>query len=175
MDVWFETPPASILQVATEGVLAMFSLSKRSGMTGYRSGIVAGDPKVVAAFRALRTNPGLAPQDFVNAAAAAAWTDEAHAEERRHVFAEKRAVLLRFFEEVGLEVTASDASFYIWVKAPNGDGDAFSRELLKAGVLTNPGSFFAVTTAGRDHVRFALVPELEACKAAIAAMRTLFT
>lgn len=174
MDVWFETPPASILQVATEGVLAMFSLSKRSGMTGYRSGIVAGDPKVVAAFRALRTNPGLAPQDFVNAAAAAAWTDESHAEDRRHVFAEKRAALLEFFEEVGLEVTASEASFYVWVKAPDGDGDAFSRELLKAGVLTNPGSFFAVTPAGRDHVRFALVPALKDCHKAIAAMRALF-
>lgn len=174
MDVWFDRPPASILQVATEGVLAMFSLSKRSGMTGYRSGIVAGDAKVVAAFRALRTNPGLAPQDFVNTAAAAAWADDAHAEERRHLFAEKRTVLLNFFEEVGLEVTASDASFYIWVKAPTGDGDAFSRQLLKAGVLTNPGSFFSVTPAGRDHVRFALVPGLEGCYEAVAAMRALF-
>lgn len=171
MDVWFDTPPASILQVATEGVLALFSLSKRSGMTGYRSGIVAGDPKVIAALRTLRTNPGLAPQDFVNAAAAAAWADDAHAEERRAIFAAKRAVLMRYFAEAGLEVSASEASFYVWVKAPGGDGDAFAAELLRAGVLTNPGSFFAVTPAGRDHVRFALVPGVDACGAAVAAMR----
>ncbi len=174
MDVWFDTPPVSLLQVATEGVLAMFSLSKRSGMTGYRSGIVAGDPTVVAAFRALRANPGLAPQDFVNAAAASAWSDDAHAEARRLIFAEKRQILLALFQELGLEITASEASFYLWVRAPGGDGEAFSRELLRAGVLTNPGSFFSVTAAGRDHVRFALVPDVEGCRQAMGALRALY-
>lgn len=174
LDVWFDEPPPSILQVATEGVLALFSLSKRSGMTGYRSGIVAGDPKVITALRTLRTNPGLAPQDFVNAAAAAAWSNDDHATTRRLLFGEKRRLLIEFLESVGLEVTASTASFYVWVKAPDGDGDAFARRLLQAGVLTNPGSFFAVTPAGRDHVRFALVPDLAGCKAAIEAMRQIF-
>ncbi len=175
LDVWFDEPPASILQVADEGVLALFSLSKRSGMTGYRSGIVAGDAQAIAALRALRTNPGLAPQDFVNAAAAAAWGDDAHAEERRLAFGEKRRLLTDLFSSVGLEVTASTASFYVWVRAPGGDGDAFARHLLKAGVLTNPGSFFSVTPAGRDHVRFALVPDLAGCREAVAALRTLLT
>ena len=180
MDVWFERPPPSLLQIVEReggaegsGVLGVYSLSKRSGMTGYRSGIVAGDPKVVAAFRALRTNPGLAPQDFVNSAAAAAWADDAHAEERRRLFGQKRDLLTAFFQEVGLEVSASTASFYVWVRAPGGDGDAFARRLLDAGVLTNPGSFFAVTDAGRDHVRFALVPDLDGCRAAVAAMRAV--
>jgi len=175
LDVWFDDPPASILQVADEGVLALFSLSKRSGMTGYRSGIVAGDPALIAALRSLRTNPGLAPQDFVNAAAAAAWGDDAHAEARRLLFGEKRRLLADLFASVGLEVTASTASFYVWVRAPDGDGDAFARHLLKAGVLTNPGSFFSVTPAGRDHVRFALVPDLDGCRAAAAALRGLLT
>lgn len=181
MDVWFNEPPVSILQVVEEagvglsgsGVLALFSLSKRSGMTGYRSGIVAGDPKVIGALRTLRTNPGLAPQDFVNAAAAVAWADDGHAEQRRLLFGEKRRLLLDFLSGAGLEVTASEASFYVWVKAPGGDGDAFASELLKAGILTNPGSFFAVTAAGRDHVRFALVPDLDGCRAAVEAMRAI--
>ena len=42
-------------------------------MTGYRSGMSPGDPAVMKKLRELRANPGLAPQDFVNTAAAAAW------------------------------------------------------------------------------------------------------
>jgi succinyldiaminopimelate transaminase len=174
VDTWFDTPPPSLLQVAREGVLAIFSLSKRSGMTGYRSGIVAGDPVVMKRLRELRANPGLAPQDFVNAAAAAAWSDDEHAEARRHLFAAKRAVLRAFLADAGLEVVASDASFYLWVRAPGGlTGMQYSERLLEAGILTYPGSAFAVTDAGDPYVRLALVPDLATCEAAVAAWRTI--
>ena len=43
-DIYDSEPPASILQTGLENVLAIHSLSKRSGMTGYRSGFVVGDP-----------------------------------------------------------------------------------------------------------------------------------
>mgnify|MGYP001559663948 CR=1 FL=1 len=166
-DTWFDRPPTSILQVATEGVLAVFSLSKRSGMTGYRTGIVAGDTQVMAALRDLRANPGLAPQDFVNAAAATAWDDDAHAEERRGIFAAKREVLLDFLRGAGLEVVASEASFYLWVRAPSGhDGLSYAERLLSVGIVVNPGSAFAVTGAGNHFVRLALVPDVETCREA---------
>ena len=69
-------------------LVALFSLSKRSGMTGYRTGMIVGDPKIMGRLHALRTNPGLAPQDFVNAAAAVAYpvTDLADLTERSHRF-----------------------------------------------------------------------------------------
>ncbi|MFZ5475476.1 MAG: aminotransferase class I/II-fold pyridoxal phosphate-dependent enzyme [Myxococcota bacterium] len=173
-DTWFDTAPPSILQVATEGVLAIFSLSKRSGMTGYRSGIVAGDAAVMKELRAFRANPGLAPQDFVNAAAAAAWGDDDHAEARRHVFAAKRKVLLEFLAEAGLEVVASEASFYLWVRAPGGaSGQAYAEKLLGAGILAYPGSAFAVTDAGHDYVRLALVPDVDTCRNAVEAWRAI--
>lgn len=172
VDVWFDRPPASILQVATEGVLALFSLSKRSGMTGYRSGMVAGDPAIVRRLRELRTNPGVAPQDFVNAAAAAAWADDAHAEDRRHLFAAKRRLLLDFLRGAGFEVVGSEASFYLWFRAPEGhDGASYAQRLLDVGILANPGNFFAVTDAGDAYVRLALVPDLEGCRAAIEAWK----
>lgn len=175
VDTWFDHPPPSILQVADEGVLAIFSLSKRSGMTGYRAGMIAGDPKVMKELRSFRANPGLAPQDFVNAAAAAAWDDDTHAESRRAVFGAKRELLRSFLvREAGLEVVASEASFYLWVRAPKGhDGRSYSEHLLQAGILTYPGSAFAVTDAGDPYVRIALVPDLDTCRAAIAAWRAL--
>jgi succinyldiaminopimelate transaminase len=174
MDTWFDVPPPSILQVASEGVLAMFSLSKRSGMTGYRAGIVAGDPVVMKKLRELRANPGLAPQDFVNTAAAAAWGEDSHADARRHIFAAKRKVLTDFLAEAGVEVVASEASFYLWVRAPGGlSGLAYAEKLLEAGILTYPGASFAVTDAGDAFVRLALVPDVETCRAAVEAWRAI--
>jgi succinyldiaminopimelate transaminase len=174
VDTWFDAPPPSILQVAREGVLAIFSLSKRSGMTGYRSGMIAGDPAVMRKLREMRANPGLAPQDFVNTAAAAAWNDDAHADERRHIFAAKRKVLLDFLHEAGLEVVASEASFYLWVRAPRGQsGMVYAEKLLEAGILTYPGASFAVTDAGDSYIRLALVPDLETCREAVAAWRAV--
>ena len=176
-DVWYDEPPASILQISQEGVLAVFSLSKRSGMTGYRTGIVAGDPAIIARFHHLRTNPGLAPQDFVNAAAVAAWSDDAHAEERRGIFAEKRRILMDFLKGNGIDVVASTAGFYLWVRAPagfdgpQGRGAAWAQHLLKAGIVTNPGGAFALTRCADDFVRLALVPGAEECRRAVEAWR----
>ncbi len=166
-DTWFEEPPPSILEVANEGVIAIFSLSKRSGMTGYRTGMIAGDARWMKKLRELRANPGLAPQDFVNAAAATAWADDAHAEERRGLFRAKRDLLAAFLTGHGLQIVASEASFYLWVRAPSGHtGQSYAELLLDAGIMTNPGSAFAVTDAGDPYIRLALVPDLETCRAA---------
>ena len=146
-------------------------------MTGYRTGVVAGDPAIIARLHHLRTNPGLAPQDFVNAAAVAAWSDDAHAEERRGIFAEKRRILMDFLTESGIEVVASTAGFYLWVRAPagfdgpQGRGAAWAQHLLKAGIVTNPGGAFALTRCADDFVRLALVPGREACRQAVEAWR----
>jgi succinyldiaminopimelate transaminase len=173
-DVWYDVPPPSILQVSQEGVIAMFSLSKRSGMTGYRTGMLAGDPAVMKKVKELRANLGTAPQDFVNAAAAVGWTEDGHAEERRHIFGAKRAVLLEFLRRNGFTVVGSEAAFYLWVKAPDGyNGQSYAEKLLSVGVLTNPGDFFCVTDAGRDWFRLALVPDVETCRVACDAWSTL--
>ena len=65
-----------------EGVLAYLSLSKRSGMTGYRSGAIVGDADAISALRGLRTMTGTVPAEFVQAAAVAAWSDDEHAAKR---------------------------------------------------------------------------------------------
>lgn len=174
MDVWYDTPPVSLLEVATEGFVSCFSLSKRSGMTGYRTGMMAGSPDVMKKLKEFRANPGLASQDFVNAAASVAWVEESHVEERRHIFEAKRKVLLDFLHEAGMEVVASDAAFYIWVKAPKGyNGASYAEKLLSVGILTNPGNFFAVTDAGDDYFRLALVPDVATCKVACEIWKTI--
>ncbi|MEX2420887.1 MAG: aminotransferase class I/II-fold pyridoxal phosphate-dependent enzyme, partial [Actinomycetota bacterium] len=65
-ELWFDEPPTSGLQAADRSRLVVFnSLSKRSSMTGYRAGFVAGSPEVVAALRLFRPSVGTTPQEFV--------------------------------------------------------------------------------------------------------------
>ncbi len=109
VDLYVHDPPHTALQVARENVLIVHSLSKRSGMTGYRSGFIAGEPDLIAQLREARANFGVAPQTMVQRAAVAAWSDDAHVEERRRVFADKRALILAHLRSLGLQVGGEGA------------------------------------------------------------------
>jgi succinyldiaminopimelate transaminase len=162
----FDRPPASVLQVAgegSEGVLSFLSCSKRSGMTGYRSGAIVGDPEAIAALRQLRTTTGTASPDFVQSAAAAAWSDDAHAAERREVFAHKRRILRHAFDEIGVKTIASRAGLYMWIQVE--DDLAATDRLLEGGIVVSPGRFFG--PGGEGYLRLALVPTVEECEAAV--------
>jgi acetylornithine/N-succinyldiaminopimelate aminotransferase len=166
-DIYYGEPPASMLEEQVENVVVVHSCSKRSGMTGYRSGFLAGDRDVVASLRALRSHPGVASPAFVGAAAAAAWADDAHAAERREIFRRKRDRFLRFFAERGLEADLSDATLYLWVRVPAGHTAAsYALRLLDEGIVVAPGTAFG---AGEGYVRVALVPTLPQCEEAIQA------
>ena len=169
-------PPPSLLQVAGDpgdpdlsGLIVAFSLSKRSGMTGYRSGALVGDPELIAAQRLLRPNIGTASPEFVQRAAAAAWSDDDHVRQRRTVFDSKRQTIRAFLDEAGIAVSGSEATFYIWAAAPGGDDTAYAEALLRHRVIVSPGSAFG--PAGRGWIRLALVPDMDGCRAAVAAWR----
>jgi acetylornithine aminotransferase len=160
-EVYFDEPPHSILELGLENVIALHTLSKRSAMTGYRSGFMAGDERLIEALRRFRPNVGVATPDFVQTAAIAAWNDDAHADEQRARYAAKRQIFLDAFAARGWTVEASEATFYLWMKVPGGDDIAFVDSLLRAGVVPAPGSMFGA--AGKGYVRWALVPTLEDC------------
>ena len=166
--------PHSVLECGSEGLIVLHSLSKRSGMTGYRSGFMAGDADIMTKLTRLRANPGLVPQDFVNAAAAAAWADDAHVAERRELFTEKKKLFLDFFDDAGLHVVGRSATIYLWLKVPEGyTAVAWADRLLAAGIVVSPGPMFGVSGAGAGYVRLALVPSMSVCREAIAVWRTL--
>ena len=165
-DVYADDPPASVLEIAGPGAigtLAFFSCSKRSGMTGYRSGAVVGDADAIEILRRLRSSVGVASPEFVQEAAAAAWSDDAHAAERREIFSAKRRVLREGFESAGLEVIGSNAGLYLWIKVE--DDMAAAKRLLGEGVVVSPGRAFG--TGGEGHVRLALVPTVDECAAVV--------
>lgn len=162
-------PPPSVLQVAegARGVLAYFSLSKRSGMTGYRSGAIVGDPAAIERLYRLRTSTGTASPEFVQWAAVTAWEDDAHVAERRRIFGEKRRVMREGLEAAGLEVVASEAGLYLWVKVD--DDLAAADALADTGVFVSPGRIFG--DRGFGYLRLALVPDVETCRRAVEVIR----
>jgi succinyldiaminopimelate transaminase len=169
-DLWFDeaaTPPPSLLQVATSGVLAFHSCSKRSGMTGYRTGFIAGDAALIAAYRGWRAAMGVGSPAFIEQAAAAAWNDDAHVVGRRRTFAAKYGVLRDGLAGLGLEILPSAAGLYLWARVPgDGDADAYAARCLEAGLVISPGGFFG--DGGAGWFRLALVPSVEDCARALA-------
>ncbi|WP_278582857.1 succinyldiaminopimelate transaminase [Eikenella corrodens] len=176
-EIYFEgEPPIGCLQAAAElgrgfSKLVMFtSLSKRSNVPGLRSGFVAGDAALLKDFLLYRTYHGSAMGIPVQMASIAAWNDETHVLENRRLYQEKFARMLPILAQ-GFEVTRPDASFYIWLQAPDGDDLAFARTLWReAAIQVLPGHFLARDTAqgnpGAGYVRIALVAPVADCVAA---------
>ena len=166
-ELWFEEPPVSALQLADRTNVVVFNtLSKRSSMTGYRSGFVAGDPALIGALKAFRPTIGTAPQEFVQRASVVAWGDEDHVAETRKRYGRKRELFLKLFQRKGIRVAGSEATMYLWVAVPDGESsESFAERLLEHGVLLAPGSYLG--SAGEGYFRVALVPTEEECARAV--------
>jgi acetylornithine aminotransferase len=170
-ELWFDEPPVSALQVSDRTNVVVFNtLSKRSSMTGYRSGFVCAPPEIVAALKSFRPTVGTAPQEFVQRASVAAWSDDAHVDEVRELYGRKRATLLPALLGGGLRLAGSAATFYLWVDV-GGPSEPFARRLLEHGIVAAPGSFFGA--AGEGYARFALVPTQDECERAAAILRNV--
>ncbi len=165
-ELWFAEPPPSALQVADRSRVVVFqTLSKRSSMTGYRSGFVAGPPDLVGALRAYRPSTGTAPQEFVQRASIVAWGDEEHVVRTRAAYGRKRDVLLSVLARKGWRVAASEATMYLWVEVPGGEeSEACAERLLEHGIVVAPGAYLG--DAGEGYIRIALVPTLAECEQA---------
>jgi succinyldiaminopimelate transaminase len=165
-ELWFESPPPSALQLADRrNVLVFNSLSKRSSMTGYRSGFAAGDPDLVAALRAFRPTVGTAPQEFVQRAAIVAWGDESHVDRARERYREKREVLVEAFARAGVRLAGGRATMYLWIEVPDGErSEPFAARLLERGVLVSPGVYFG--PSGEGYARLSLVASVDDCRRA---------
>jgi N-succinyldiaminopimelate aminotransferase len=165
-------PPPGLLQAALAMGNAEFtrcvvfhSLSKRSSVPGLRSGFVAGDPHVLAAFRLYRTYHGCAVPVHTQLASIPAWRDEEHVRDNRQLYRDKFAAVVPMLAP-HLDVAIPDGAFYLWPAV--GDDETFARGLFEQQHVTVlPGSYLARDTAtgnpGRGRVRISLVASVEDC------------
>jgi N-succinyldiaminopimelate aminotransferase len=190
-EIYFDEskPPHGALQIAQDlgrtdfkNIVAMGSLSKRSNAPGLRSGFVAGDAKLLAAFLKLRSFNGSAMSATVSAASIAAWNDETHVVANRAEYAKKFRELTPLMQKhTALEMP--EAAFYWWMPIPSkfgNDDEAFTKLLYeKTAVTVIPGSYLSRNAAygenpGRAFIRIALVSQGEECKEAVSRITSFF-
>jgi aspartate/methionine/tyrosine aminotransferase len=154
-------PGATALSAGVDGVLAVHSLSKRSNMAGYRCGFLAGDGDLVAYIASIRTHAGMMVPGPIQAAATAAWADDAHVEVQRARYAERRSYARSRLAEAGLVDAGGPSSFYLWVRSADAaeDGWGVTARLAGSGMLVAAGDLYG--DAGAGHARIALVEPLE--------------
>lgn len=170
-EIYSDAPPAGILEVAARtgsyaNILAFHSLSKRSNLPGLRSGFCAGDEQLISQLLRLRNVAGPQMPLPLQAAAAAAWCDEAHVEANRHLY---RAKFDAADEIIGERFGYSrpGGGFFVWLNmSSHGGGEAAALMLWQeAGLRTIPGSYLGADTVagnpGADFLRIALVQNEE--------------
>jgi LL-diaminopimelate aminotransferase len=152
---FLETPGAK--EVGVE----IFSLSKGWNMTGWRAGLVSGNPEVVERYRQLKTNLDSGMFEAVQHATAVALTDARDfPREMSAVYARRRDLLAEALAAIGLEVEPPRATPYFWVPVPESHDSASFTELVleQAGVVVSPGPSFG--PSGEGFVRLSLtVPD----------------
>ena len=178
-DIYLDSEPVGALSAATragrgfERLLTFHSLSKRSGLPGLRSGIIAGDSSVIADFRALRNYAGPQVPGPIIAASAAAWRDEEHVIANRTRYRERfELARAKLGNRPGFRLP--EGGFFLWLDV--GDGIETARAFWQAaGVRVLPGAFMGRETEpgkiqsnpGFRYIRVALVNESSTIKAAL--------
>jgi N-succinyldiaminopimelate aminotransferase len=155
-------------------LLTFHSLSKRSCLPGLRSGIVAGDGKLLSTFRQFRNYAAPQVPMPILAAAAAAWRDEAHVATNRETYAARFKAAQRI---LGNRMRLPDGGFFLWLDVGNGV-DAALKLWREAGIRVLPGAYMgresepgkSQSNPGFSFIRVALVSDLSTITAALARM-----
>ncbi len=160
VELGWDTTPVSVLHESVrggslDGVLGVFSLSKRSNLAGYRAGFVTGDPALMKDLLLVGRQAGMMVPGPVQAAMVAALSDDEHAAEQKARYAARRAILAAGLTAAGFRIGHSKAGLYLWATRPGLDCWA-ACELLatECGLLVGPGSIYG--PEGNAYIRVAL-------------------
>ncbi len=180
-DIYFgaEPPAALSVRLAQSGgfrrLLSFHSLSKRSGLPGLRSGIVAGCAELIGKFRAFRNVAGPTVPGPIQAASVAAWSDEDHVAQGRAAYAQKMAAAQSI---LGNRMKPPEGGFFLWLRCGNGEETSL-RLWREQGVRVLPGAYMGreilpgkhQSNPGFSYVRVALVNDLSTIMTALERVR----
>jgi len=151
--------PMSLMEVdgARDVAIEFHSLSKTFNMTGWRIAFAVGNREVVGGLGRIKTNIDSGAFQAVQIAGIEALNGYGtEMEEIMGIYTARRNLLVKALRSAGLEVESPKATFYLWVKIPNGYSSAQFATLLmeKSGIVGTPGNGFG--DAGEGYIRFAL-------------------
>ncbi|MGA7203491.1 MAG: succinyldiaminopimelate transaminase [Specibacter sp.] len=138
---------------STDGLLAVYSLSKQSNVAGYRAAFVAGDSAIMANLVNSRKHAGMIVPYPVQEAMRVALGDDAHVSAQKELYRRRRAVLVGALEDFGLTIHHSEAGLYLWCTAGEDTWTTIGR-LAELGIVAGPGVFYG--EAGNGFIRVAL-------------------
>ncbi|MEE8532623.1 MAG: aminotransferase class I/II-fold pyridoxal phosphate-dependent enzyme [Alphaproteobacteria bacterium] len=172
-DIYVDAAPVGALEAcaalggalggALDNVVVFHSTSKRSSAPGLRSGFVAGDAEILRRYLKLRNYGGVAMPQPVQAASAALWRDDGHADANRAFYARNFLAAERILGN-RFGYYRPDGGMFLWLDV--GDGEAAARKLWsRAAVKTMPGQFMTREVPGSEgvgapYIRLALVHDL---------------
>ena len=162
--------PPSFL--ATEGAkevgIEFHSLSKTYNMTGWRIGFAVGNREAIDGLGAIKSNIDSGVFQAVKMAGAAAMRgDQTCVEHMVQVYSRRRDLMIKGLQDVGFEVETPKATFYLWIKVPEGytSSQLTERVLEDAGLVVTPGNGFG--EPGEGYFRIALTQRRERLSEAV--------
>ncbi len=172
-----ERRPPSILEIpeARDIAVEFTSMSKTYAMPGWRIGFAAGNPKLIAALARVKSYLDYGAFTPIQVAAAAALNGPQECvETMRHLYRDRRDVLIDGLNSAGWSVPQPDASMFAWAPIPAPFDQmgslAFSKLLLEqADVAVAPGVGFG--EYGDGHVRIALVENKNRIRQAVRSIK----
>ena len=170
-EVYFDEPPASILQIpgAKDHAIEFHSLSKTFNMTGWRVAFAVGNADALAALATVKSNLDSGVFLPLQHAGVEALRGASRPEIRNQIakYRTRRDILVNGLRSAGWSINAPDATIYVWAKCPPGfDSMSLSTRILAdASVVVVPGVGFG--RCGEGFVRFALTVDDERTQEAV--------
>ncbi|WP_342678285.1 LL-diaminopimelate aminotransferase [Methanofollis sp. UBA420] len=156
---------------AKEVGVEMHSLSKTYNMTGWRVGMAVGNPEILAGLGRVKSNVDSGVFDAVQEAGVAALTGSQQCvADACAVYQERRDVLVKGLNELGFDVRAPKATFYVWMPVEDCMKTA-AQFLNEAGIVVTPGVGFG--ESGDGYVRFAITRSVERIEEALERIRRI--
>jgi succinyldiaminopimelate transaminase len=136
-----------------KGILAIYSMSKRSNLAGYRVGFMTGDPAPLPNIKRLRDFLGLMVPTPILGAATIALKDDEHVERQRRIYAERAVQMKTALESAGFTVDVARAGMFLWATEGRSANES-ARWFAERGIAVTEGAGFG--PAGEKYVRIAL-------------------
>jgi len=154
----------------SDHVITINAVSKTYAMTGWRLGYLAARGEALEnMLKVHQYIQACASSISQRAALAAVSGPQECVQEMKAEFLRRRDVLVSGLRSMGLEIEEPPGAFYAFPKV--GDGDDVAARLIKAGVVTVPGSAFG--SAAKDHIRISYAASMGDIKTALARMREI--
>lgn len=168
--------PMSFLEVegAKDVGVEFHSLSKTYNMTGWRMGFAVGNSKVLTGLAKVKSNVDSGVFQAIQVTAIEAMTgDQTYQKDLVNLYKDRRDAVVAAMNEIGIEVDAPKAAFYIWFKVPGGLSSAdFCMKLLnECAVVVTPGNGFGVD--GEGYARISLTVEKDRLLQGIERIKTI--